>query len=171
MKHALALFLILLSLPAGAQTLEGEAEVIRPYVFNLAGHEVYLRGIDSVEIGQICVVGRLQWECWAAALRELQTILAEGRAVCSIVVGPTEDNRVIAECSVNGEDVGERFLRSGFAIAIPAEMPRYIPVEDDARHAGRGLWQSHFAPPSIWRGLPATPRSNRPPFDPVAPVQ
>jgi endonuclease YncB( thermonuclease family) len=167
MTLALALPLAVLTLPALAQvTIAGEAIVSRPYAFQLEGYEVYLLGVDSVEVGQSCTVGRDSWECWAAAQRQLETILSEGEVSCEAVVGPDADARMIAVCLVNGEDVGERFVRSGFGITIPGETDRYEALQAEARASGIGLWQGVFTPPAVWRALPMRPPSLRPRFVP-----
>jgi endonuclease YncB( thermonuclease family) len=164
---AFALSLAVPTLPTHAQlTVAGVATVTRPYAFQLEGYEVYLLGVDSVEVGQTCTVGRDSWECWAAAQRQLETILAEGEVSCEAVVGPDADTRMIAVCLVNGEDVGERFVRSGFGITIPSETDQYEAVQAEARANGAGLWQGIFTPPAVWRALPMRPPSLRPRFVP-----
>jgi endonuclease YncB( thermonuclease family) len=172
MKFLAAVGIVALMLveSAGAVVITGVAEVTRPYAFNLSGYEVYLLGVDSVEIRQVCTIAREPWECGPPAQRQLETILSEGELTCDTVVGPDEAQRVIAECSVSGQDVGRRFIESGFGVAIPGETSRYDEVQAEARAAERGLWQGTFTPPAIWRSRPFAPRSNRPDFVPTRPV-
>jgi endonuclease YncB( thermonuclease family) len=73
---------------------------------------------------------------------------------------------MIAVCLINGEDVGERFVRSGFGVTIPAETDRYEAAQAEARASGVGLWQGVFTPPAVWRALPMRPPSLRPRFVP-----
>ena len=151
---------------AAETALTGEIVVDKPYSFLLGAHRVYLFGVDSVETGQTCTIDRQSWDCWAAAQRQLETILSEGEVNCIPTTQPDIELRVIAVCSVNGEDVGERFVRSGFAITIPAETDRYEATQTDARDRAVGLWQGLFTPPSVWRALPMRPKSGRPAFNP-----
>jgi len=125
---------------------------------------VFLLGVDSVEAKQTCTVSGRTWECWAPAMRQLETILFEGEVTCDSVVTEPGRKRMIALCTVNGEDVGMRFVASGFGLSLPKETSRYADVQADARVAGIGLWQGTFTAPSVWRELPIHEKSNRPDF-------
>lgn len=155
-----------LSGPASAEPIVGEAVVTKPYAFMIDEFTIYLLGVDSVEVGQTCSVGRDDWDCWAAAQRQLETIVSEGAVTCDPVLGPDEELRVIATCTMYGEDIAERFVSSGFAVTIPVETEAYGELEAAAREAGIGLWQGQFTPPAIWRARPMRPGSDRPRFTP-----
>jgi endonuclease YncB( thermonuclease family) len=152
---------------AQALTLTGRGEATRSYAFNLEGYEVFVLGIDSVEERQACSIDRQPWDCWAPAIRALQQILFEGEVTCETITEPNEDNRVIATCTQFGYDLGLRMIESGYAVALRRETTRYDEAEAAAREAMIGLWQSEFAPPSIWRARPMSAPSERPdfPFD------
>jgi len=156
--------LLVAASPAAAEEIGGTVVVDKPYSFQLDEYRVYLLGVDSVEAGQTCNIGRQSWDCWAAAQRQLEAILSEGAVVCDTVVGPDTEGRVIATCTVNGADVGERFVASGFGLAIPDETDRYVALQQAAREEGIGLWQGTFTPPAVWRSLPMRPKSGRPAF-------
>lgn len=149
---------------AYAITITGPAEAIKPYSFTVQDYQVFLLGVDSVEAKQSCTVSGKIWECWAAAQRQLETILSEGDVTCDSLVVADAPRRMIALCTVNGEDIGRRFVGAGFGITIPAETARYEDVQAEARSARAGLWQGTFSPPSIWRSLPIRPQSARPDF-------
>lgn len=149
---------------AGAVTVSGPAAATKPYSFTVGDYEVYLLGVDSVESKQTCTVSGKTWECWAAAQRQLDTILSEGEVTCDSFVVADAPKRMIALCTVNGEDVGQRFVAAGFGLTIPAETTRYEEAQAAARSARTGLWQGTFSPPSVWRSLPIRPQSGRPEF-------
>jgi endonuclease YncB( thermonuclease family) len=149
---------------AQAATISGSAEVIKPYSFTLGDYEVFLLGVDSVEAKQTCTVNGRIWECWAAAQRQLQTLLSEGEVTCESVVEVSSPKRMIASCTLNGQDVGLQFVQSGFGLALPQETARYGDAQANARVAGIGLWQGTFTTPSVWRELPIRPQSDRPEF-------
>jgi endonuclease YncB( thermonuclease family) len=155
-----------LLVPATAQatTITGQAEVTKPYSFTLEGYDVYLLGVDSMEAKQTCTVSGRVWECWAAAQRQLETILSEGEVTCGSVVEDPSPKAMIALCTLNGEDVGQRLVASGFGLALPKETSRYNDAQADARVAGIGLWQGTFTLPSLWRELPIHLQSGRPEF-------
>ena len=161
---ALACALCVSATAARAITITGPAEVIKPYSFTLEDYQVFLLGVDSVESKQACTISGKTWECWAAAQRQLETILSEGTVTCDSLVVADAPMRMIASCTVNGEDVGRRFVGAGFGITIPAETARYEDVQAEARSARAGLWQGTFSPPAIWRSLPIRPQSMRPGF-------
>jgi endonuclease YncB( thermonuclease family) len=147
-----------------AETITGEAQVTKPYSFTLGDYGVFLLGVDSVEAKQSCSVSGRNWECWAAAQRQLETILSEGDVTCESVVEDRMPKRMIALCTVNGQDVGQRLVESGFGLALPNETTRYNDAQTDARVAGVGLWQGTFTAPSTWRELPIHLQSDRPDF-------
>ncbi|MGE0653041.1 MAG: thermonuclease family protein, partial [Alphaproteobacteria bacterium] len=98
-----------------------------------------------------CEINRQNWECWAAAVRELQTIVSEGPATCEQVGDPDPYGRVLANCTINGQDVAERFVRGGWALAIKKERPELVEVQNEARKAKVGLWQGRFITPGEYR--------------------
>jgi endonuclease YncB( thermonuclease family) len=149
---------------ARAISISGPAEAVKPYSFTLGEYEVFLLGVDSVETKQTCTISGKLWECWAAAQRQLETILSEGEVTCDSKVVADAPKRMIALCTVNGEDIGERYVGAGFGVTIPAETTRYEDAQAAAREAHTGLWQGTFSPPAVWRSLPIRPQSGRPDF-------
>lgn len=149
---------------ARAVTITGSAEAIKPYSFTLDDYHVFLLGVDSVETKQTCTVGGRTWDCWAAAQRQLDMILSEGDVTCESVVVADSPKRMIALCTVNGEDIGERFVRAGFGVTIPDETARYEDAQAEAKNSHAGLWQGTFSPPAAWRSLPIRPQSERPDY-------
>lgn len=153
---------------AAALTISGTAEVVDSDLFILDGYRVYLLGAESVEAQQPCLIGGQAWECYPAALRQLQTIMSEGTATCDVISGPNFLMEVIARCTVNGEDVSDRFIRSGFALPVIAETEAYAEALAAAQAAGVGFWQGTVAPPAEWRAANGI-LAGRPTFRPVAP--
>lgn len=134
-----------------AAEISGEATVIESDVLDVNGQRVMLYGVESVEPRQKCEINRQEWECWAAAVRELQTIVSEGPVTCEQVGNPDPYGRILANCSINGQDIGERFVRGGWALAIKRERPELVEVQNEARKAKIGLWQGRFLTPAEWR--------------------
>ena len=129
----------------------GIAEAVEGDVIRLGRTRILLYGIDTVEPPQICSIKGQPWECWAATVRELQTILAEGPVTCTPTGRPDMFGRILALCEVNGESVNARMVRSGFALAWADEMPDYVPLQGAARQEGIGLWQGEFQQPQEYR--------------------
>lgn len=163
-RVALASVLLAPANAAAGTIVTGHAVVTKPYSFTVGEYDVFLLGVDSVEVKQTCTVAGRTWECWAAAQRQLETILFEGEVTCESVVDDPTRKRMIALCTINDEDIGMRFVASGFGLSLPHETSRYGDAQADARVAGIGLWQGTFTAPSVWRELPVHQRSSRPEF-------
>ncbi|MCW5696198.1 MAG: thermonuclease family protein [Bauldia sp.] len=117
---------------------------------------VMLYGLETVyppqDNGDCRIEGR-PWGCWAAAVRTLQTMLAEAGALSCVPQAPPDAyRRELAICTMaDGRVLNEEYIRSGFAIAIEDEMPEYAAIEEEARAARVGLWQGTFVEPAAFR--------------------
>jgi endonuclease YncB( thermonuclease family) len=139
--------------------LEGNATAIESATILIGDTRVMLYGLESVYPPQTCSIGGQTWECWAAAVRQLQTYLAESPVRCTPVAPPDFAGRILALCEQNGESLNARYVRSGFALAIESEMPEYAALEAEARADAIGLWQGQFTEPAVYRsqhGIMAT---------------
>jgi len=137
--------------PAAEGVLAGEATAIESATIMIGATRVMLYGLESVYPPQDCYIDGQVWECWAAAVRQLQTYLAESPVSCTPVGEPDYLGRVLGLCEQNGESLNERYVRSGFALAIETEMPEYAAAEAAAREEGIGLWQGQFQEPAAFR--------------------
>ena len=129
----------------------GEASAIESATIQIGDTRIMLYGLESVYPPQTCSIDGQMWECWAAAFRQLQTYLGEGPVSCTPIGVPDILGRVLALCEVAGESLNERYVRSGFALAIEDEMPEYATAEAAAREEGIGLWQGAFMEPGDFR--------------------
>jgi endonuclease YncB( thermonuclease family) len=151
---------------AFAQTVTGTAEVIDSDLLLVGEHRIYLLGVESLEQGQTCEIGTETWDCYPAAVRMLQTITYGGEVSCEIASGPDFLNQAIARCTLAGEDIGAQYVRSGFALTLPAETDAYQDEMEAAKAEKLGLWQSRFALPSEWRSYMGV-LADRPTFRPA----
>lgn len=100
---------------------------------------------------QNCVIDGKIWQCWAAAVRELQTLVDQGPATCKAIGEPDVYSRILAQCDINGQSLDEQFARSGFAVARPSETTEYVAAEAEAKKKKLSLWQGQFHRPSEFR--------------------
>ncbi len=141
----------LLSAPATGAPLSGQATVIDGDTLEIHGQRIRLHGIDAPESRQSCEdASGHSYACGRAAAFALADWI--GRAVVSCDPrGRDRYRRVVALCTVRGEDMGAWLVRSGYALAFRRYGLDYVAAEDDARHRGAGIWQGRFTAPWEWR--------------------
>jgi endonuclease YncB( thermonuclease family) len=134
-----------------ADAIIGTATVVDSDGLRVGGTSIMLWGIESVERGQFCNIGGEAWDCYAAAVRALETISSVAQVSCHPVAAPDPYGRVLAVCFVDGTDINEALVRVGFALAKRDETEDYVSAENAARAEGIGLWQGDFMHPADFR--------------------
>ncbi len=66
-------------------------------------------------------------------------------------LGRDRYDRIIARCTVVGEDMGEWMVSEGWALAYRRYSLDYVDEEADAQAARRGIWAGEFVKPWEWR--------------------
>lgn len=59
-----------------------------------------------------------------------------------MIRGRDDFQRTIAVCTANGLEINDTMVRQGYAWAFRKFSGDYIGAEDEARNAGRGIWQA-----------------------------
>jgi endonuclease YncB( thermonuclease family) len=137
--------------PAGA-TLTGRARAIDGDSLEIAGESIRLSGIDAPEARQECRdrAGG-PYPCGRDATRALAAAIA-GHSVTCTALDQDRYDRDVAQCMVDGRDLGELMVRSGHAIELPQHSRgRYAAAEREARETRRGIWGGTFEAPVAWR--------------------
>ena len=150
-KALLPLVLLLFATPAVANHITGPANAIDSTVIEVNGQRILLFGIDSVMRKQNCRIGGKVWQCWAAALRNLEILVDQGPVNCDTVGEPDVYGRVLARCNINGESLNEKLVRTGWAVARASETTDYAAAETEAKEKKIGLWQGEFMMPDAFR--------------------
>jgi endonuclease YncB( thermonuclease family) len=151
-KLLLPLVMVMFAMPAVASQITGPAEAVDPTVIAIKGQRIMLFGIDSVMRKQTCTIGGKIWQCWPAALRNLEILLDQGPVTCETVGEPDVYGRLLARCNLNGESLNEQLVREGWAVARRSETTDYIAAEAEAKENKLGLWQGEFMMPDAFRG-------------------
>lgn len=125
--------------------IEGLASIVDGDTITIKGYPTRLAGIDApghgARCGEVMVAQR--------AAQELQTLI-EGRTVTCRSRALDRFDRTVASCTVNGVDLGEHMVRSGWARDWPRySRGAYADEERDARRAQRGLW-ALSCPADLW---------------------
>ena len=134
-----------------ASEIAGPAKAVDSTVIEVNAQRIMLFGIDSVMRKQNCTIAGKNWECWAAAVRDLETLVDQGPATCEVVGNPDVYGRILARCNINGESLNEQLVRRGYAVARPSETTDYVAAEAAARDKKLGLWQGEFMRPTEFR--------------------
>ncbi len=138
--------------PAHADDLIGRASVIDGDTLEIHGQRIRLEGIDALESSQPCThreTGQ-NWRCGQRAALWLSDLIGAKPVTCT-PAGTDRYKRVLAHCTVGGEDIGSEMVRNGWAVAYVRYSTRYEPEEAEARKAGAGIWATEFEPPWDWR--------------------
>lgn len=145
-------FVILLASAAVADPIIGQASVIDGDTLEIHGQRIRLSGIDAPESDQLCRGDdSLQYRCGAKSANALDDHIA-GRPVSCEGAGNDQYGRVVAVCSIEGEDVALWLVRNGFAFDWPRySKGRYTAAQKEAERAGRGVWAGSFVVPWAYR--------------------
>jgi endonuclease YncB( thermonuclease family) len=123
---------------------------------------VRMQGFDTPERGKTC--GEV--DVWRGARDALDAIINERgdgeivrhrRVDCVVMGHDQQDERLTAQCSVDGLDIGEQMVSQGWARDWPRySRGRYADAEARAREARRGIWALD-CPADVWSNRDYSP--------------
>ena len=136
---------------APLESVVGVASVIDGDTIEIHGTQIRLYGIDAPERGQLCQrpTGE-NWRCGQIAALELVSFIDGAPITCTPNV-IDRHGRLVAVCSAAGHDLNARMVAEGWAVAYRQYSKDYIPLEEDARSAKKGIWSGSFVMPWEWR--------------------
>ena len=117
---------------------------------------VRMHGFDTPEGGKRCGDVNIR----NAARDALDSIINDRsgprmvhrRIDCTVIGHDTEDQRLVAQCSVDGVDIGQQMVAQGWARDWPRYSDgRYHDAEQDAREHRRGIWGLCTPADNVWR--------------------
>lgn len=129
----------------------GTASVIDGDTIEIHGQRFRLSGIDAPEAKQLCedATGKA-YRCGQLAANALAALIGRQTVSC-VKVDVDRYKRIVAECSVAGEDLGRYMVASGLAVAYRKYSTAYVPDEEGAHTGGIGIWSGTFEMPWDWR--------------------
>jgi endonuclease YncB( thermonuclease family) len=151
-KLTVALFFsCIVAFPTVAETITGQASVIDGDTIEVHGKRIRLEGIDAPESRQLCTndIGA-EYRCGQVAAFALADKLGRSAVTCE---GKKRDRygRLLATCFAGGVDLNAWMVEHGHAIAYRHFTEAYVPQEEAAKTARRGIWAGTFEEPYLWR--------------------
>jgi endonuclease YncB( thermonuclease family) len=140
---------------AHAADIEGNAKPVDGDSFNI---EIRLFGIDTPEASQTCKDSTgADYPCGRIASDAMAALLDGKTVVCEKQDQDMKHGRPVAICYADGVDVGAEMVERGLAVAYRKYSDKYVPQEERARAAKRGLWAGTFEWPWDYRARKRLP--------------
>jgi endonuclease YncB( thermonuclease family) len=119
---------------------------------DIGNTRIRFHGIDAVELAQHCKdAAGVDYACGEEAKRTLQGLIGNKVVRCDERHGVDQYGRVTAVCTADGVDLNAAMVDSGFAVAYRQHSLAYVPNEERARAAKKGVWAGTFEMPSQYR--------------------
>ncbi len=117
----------------------------------VGGTRVRLFGIDAPELKQKCKYRSVgDFPCGRSAASFLLEHVRGSSVECK-GTSVDRDGHLIATCFIDGKNLNAMMVSAGWALAYRDYSTRYVPQENAAREARRGIWAMQFVPPWKWR--------------------
>ncbi len=136
-----------LVLKPNGRSLEGRAQVTDGDTIRIGETRIRLKGIDAPEMEQRCSRAGRSYACGETARRVLIDLVS-GETIRCRAAGRDRYQRILARCTVNGNDIGTKMVESGWAVSYGRD---YDAEEARARSRAVGLWEGEFERPQEWR--------------------
>jgi endonuclease YncB( thermonuclease family) len=131
--------------------ISGTASVVDGDTLEVHGQRIRLWGIDAPESHQVCAKDGRAWMCGQKAALALSDFIGR-RPVSCATVDRDRYGRLVARCSVAGQDLGAWLARSGWALDFRRySRGAYAAETAAARRAQVGAWSGQFEAPWDWR--------------------
>lgn len=147
----LAIFMACCPALANAADVTGVPKIRDGDQVSIGSVRIRLGGIDAPALDQLCLNATGErWTCGAAAHDELVRHVG-GKSWTCHVSRTDRFGRSVARCDVEGEDIQQWLVKSGWALSYVRYSHDYDADEKSARDAKIGLWEGAFIAPWDWR--------------------
>ena len=135
-----------------ADDLTGLASIIDADTIEIHGKHIRVFGIDAPESDQFCRNEQSDfYRCGQEAANALFDFIAH-RPVSCVEVDRDRYRRSVSVCTVDGTDIADWLVRSGFALDWPRySKGGYAATQSEAKQAERGMWAGSFKEPWTYR--------------------
>ncbi len=146
-----ALCQIIVLLVDGQTVAAERVKVIDGDSLRLGNKEVRLHGIDAPEYKQWCHDARDEaYPCGKMAFEALKR-MSEGGVKCKKVTIDRYKREVSVCFDGVGENINEKMVASGWAVAYGRYTQAFTEVEKEAKRQKIGIWQGRFMIPELYR--------------------
>lgn len=134
-----------------ASSIQRTASVIDGDTIEIRGERIRLDAIDAPESAQLCLDSAGKgYRCGQKSALALADMIGRSMVSC-VPKGRDLYKRVIAVCFKNETNLNAWMVAQGWAVAYRKYRIDYLPEEDEARLAQRGIWAGSFEMPWDWR--------------------
>lgn len=134
-----------------ASSITGRAYVVDGDSLEIDNVSIRLFGIDAPEGRQYCKTQTGEdWPCGRQATSALRRFINNRQVTCARR-DTDRYGRMVAVCKVGETDLNGWMTANGHALAYRKFTRDYIPGEQSAKAAKRGIWRGDFTPPWQWR--------------------
>ena len=132
------------------EEIVGRASVIDGDTIEVRGVRIRMQGIDAPESSQTCERDGQPYRCGQQAANFLDGLVG-GQTVRCLEETKDKYGRTVAVCFIAGADVNAQMVEQGWAVAYRQYSTAYVPAEDRAKAARKGIWAGTFQVPSEFR--------------------
>jgi len=125
-----------------SELTSGAAAVQSGEVLVVAGQTFRLDGIDAPTLGFHCPLRGTMRDCGLISASALKDLTAGATIECRRLGRFDLHGLPIAHCEVDGYDLSEGMVYTGWARANAQQTVRYVALEAEARAKPRGMWRS-----------------------------
>lgn len=116
----------------------------------ISNRRIRLLGIDAPELYQNCKdKNGNSWKCGRASHKKLSS-LVRGRQVTCVGLKKDRYDRLLAKCTIMGDDIGAILISEGLAVSYRGSGD-YLAEQNRARKNKIGMWAGKFENPQDWR--------------------
>lgn len=144
------MFLVEPASPPATIEIVGYAKVVDGDTLQIGTASIRLFAIDAPETRQSCSSNQRPVACGAQASDYLRR-KTHGVVVRCVSRETDRYGRMVATCTTGGRDIGADMVTAGWATAFRSYSTLYVPQEDLAKAAHRGLWATTFEAPGDYR--------------------
>jgi endonuclease YncB( thermonuclease family) len=132
------------------EEIVGRASVIDGDTIEVRGVRIRMQGIDAPESSQTCERDGQPYRCGQQAANHLDGLVG-GQTVRCLEETKDKYGRTVAVCFIAGADVNAQMVEQGWAVAYRQYSTAYVPHEERAKAARKGIWAGTFQMPSEFR--------------------